>query len=717
MIRVLGGWLAALVLAVALCAPLSAQVPAQAQAQTTAAPPQQVEELMRLLQDPAVKAWIESRGQPAQAPPTAAPGPGDGVDPLHLRLAEIRAHVAAVTASVPNLPAAIGDAASRIGAEIAAHGPLPWLAGLGIVLAILFAAAPLAHLVAGRANGAAPAGEPKATSRLLALARNVAGEVAAIAVLFGAAFALTVSFGWPPLARQIMAAFAIAALILAGAAGLTRILLTPIAGGDAALVPMTAERAAFWRGRILRFVAWFAFGWAIVQACRALGFQPPMRQLVAYALGIGLLAIALETVWTHARLDREADPDRRRSLVARLAPFAATLACLALWLFWVAGAMRLFWFLAVAILLPVGLRLASLIVARLFEMARSPEEGPQGQSIRQVSLERGMRALLIVGAAFFLGQAWGVDLTALAARDTLATRLVRGALNAVVIVLVADFLWHLARAVIDSRIAAAAGGSQPDLEEARRRARLRTLLPIIRNMLLIVIVVVSLLMVLAALGIEIGPLIAGAGVIGVAIGFGAQTLVKDIISGVFYLLDDAFRVGEYIQSGSYRGTVESFSLRSVKLRHHRGPLYTVPFGQLGAVQNMSRDWVIDKLTINITYDADLEKAKKLIKQIGRDLAADPELGPNILEPLKMQGVEAFGDYAIQIRLKMMTRPGEQFVIRRRANALIKKAFDENGIAFAKPVVQVAGGEGAGDAAAARAFETARKAAADEAAKA
>ena len=143
--------------------------------------------------------------------------------------------------------------------------------------------------------------------------------------------------------------------------------------------------------------------------------------------------------------------------------------------------------------------------------------------------------------------------------------------------------------------------------------------------------------------------------------------MSDVISGIFYLLDDAFRVGEYIQSGNYKGTVESFGLRSVKLRHHRGPLFTVPFGQLGAVQNMSRDWVIDKMTIGVTYDTDLEKAKKLIKQIGKELAADPEFAPHIIEPLKMQGVEQFGDFAIQLRLKMMTKPGEQFVIRRRAS--------------------------------------------------
>jgi small-conductance mechanosensitive channel len=206
------------------------------------------------------------------------------------------------------------------------------------------------------------------------------------------------------------------------------------------------------------------------------------------------------------------------------------------------------------------------------------------------------------------------------------------------------------------------------------------------------LVAMTAMMALSQLGVEIGPLIAGAGVMGVAIGFGAQTLVRDVISGIFYLIDDAFRVGEYIQSSSYKGTVESFSLRSVKLRHHRGPLYTVPFGSLGAIQNMSRDWVIDKVTIGVTYDSDIDLAKKLVKQVGRDLLEDPEFKPNIIETLKMQGVETLGDFAIQLRLKMKTKPGEQFAIRRRALALIKKRFDANGIRFAFPVVQVAGGD-------------------------
>jgi small-conductance mechanosensitive channel len=278
-------------------------------------------------------------------------------------------------------------------------------------------------------------------------------------------------------------------------------------------------------------------------------------------------------------------------------------------------------------------------------------------------------------------------------------------LSTVVILLIADFLWQATKTAIDRKLAEAADVGQPNTDEARRRARLRTLLPIFRNILLVVVIVVAAMMALAALGVQIGPLIAGAGVLGVAVGFGAQSFVRDVIAGMFYLLDDAFRVGEYIQAGNYKGTVESFSIRSVRLRHHRGPVYTVPFSLLGAVQNQSRDWVIDKIAIGITYDSDLTLAKKLIKQIGLDLAKDPEYAPLILEPLKMQGVDNLGDFAVQIRAKMMTLPGEQFVIRRQAYAMIKKAFDENGIKFAFPTVQIAGeGEPSTAAVAQRALE-------------
>jgi small-conductance mechanosensitive channel len=208
-----------------------------------------------------------------------------------------------------------------------------------------------------------------------------------------------------------------------------------------------------------------------------------------------------------------------------------------------------------------------------------------------------------------------------------------------VIALVADLVWFVLKAMIERRLAEAQGTGPGGVDPAQT-TRIRTVLPILRNVAFVTLAVIAVLMALSALGVDIAPMVAGAGVVGIAVGFGAQTLVKDIVSGVFFLFDDAFRVGEYIQSGSYKGTVESFSLRSVRLRHHRGPVYTVPFGELGAVQNMSRDWVIDKLSIGITYDSDLEKARKLIKKIGQELAADPEMGPNILEPTEDAGRRA-----------------------------------------------------------------------------
>jgi small-conductance mechanosensitive channel len=369
-----------------------------------------------------------------------------------------------------------------------------------------------------------------------------------------------------------------------------------------------------------------------------------------------------------------------------------------LWGLWVTGLMGLFWLLVIAALLPKAVRITENSARHLL---RSAEESDTAihHELGAVYLDRGIRALLIVGAVLFLGWVWDIDFREMTSRDTVATRLVRGVLSSVVILLVADLLWQLVKTQIDRRLSRLQSEAVPGSEEALRQARVRTLLPMFRMAALIVLVAVAVLMALSSLGVEIGPLIAGAGIFGVAVGFGSQTLVKDVISGIFYLLDDAFRVGEYIQSGSYKGTVEKLGFRSVKLRHHRGPVFTIPYGQLGAVENMSRDWVIDKMTISVTYDTDLDKARKVIKQIGKELAADPEFAHNIIEPLKMQGVEQFGDYAIQLRMKMTTRPGEQFVIRRKAFGMIKKAFDENGIRFAFPTVQVAGREDAEPAAA------------------
>jgi moderate conductance mechanosensitive channel len=209
-----------------------------------------------------------------------------------------------------------------------------------------------------------------------------------------------------------------------------------------------------------------------------------------------------------------------------------------------------------------------------------------------------------------------------------------------------------------------------------------------RNFILIVVVVTIVLIVLMEFGINVGPLFAGAGIVGVAVGFGSQALVRDIFAGAFFLFDDAFRKGEYLDVGGVKGTVEKISVRSFQLRHHLGPLHTIPFGELQVMTNYSRDWVIMKLPLRVTYDTDVEKVRKLIKKLGVELLEDPVIGDNFIQPLKSQGVIEMQDSAMIIRVKFMTKPGDQWLIRKRVYEEIRSLFEREGIRFAHREVTV-----------------------------
>lgn len=219
-------------------------------------------------------------------------------------------------------------------------------------------------------------------------------------------------------------------------------------------------------------------------------------------------------------------------------------------------------------------------------------------------------------------------------------------------------------------------------------SRLSTLLPIFRNFILITIIVLSVMVLLAELGVNIAPLFAGAGVVGLAVGFGAQTLIRDIFSGAFFLLDDAFRKGEYVEVSGTMGSVERIMIRSMQLRHHNGPLHTIPFGEITQLTNYSRDWVVMKLPIRLPFDVDIEKVRKLVKSLGREMASDPELKDMFLEPPKSQGVVDIDDSAMILRIKFMTRPGNQFIARRHVFTRLQQMFAREGIRFADRRVTV-----------------------------
>lgn len=276
-------------------------------------------------------------------------------------------------------------------------------------------------------------------------------------------------------------------------------------------------------------------------------------------------------------------------------------------------------------------------------------------------------------------------------------------LDVMVILFIGYVLFHFFRVWIDSKIAEetedVAGASELGDEGGEGgQSRLATLLPLFRGAILAVVVVTIGLIVLLELGINVSPLFAGAGVVGLAVGFGSQTLVRDIFSGAFFLMDDAFRKGEYIDIGDVKGTVEKISVRSFQLRHHLGALNTIPFGEIKVLTNYSRDWVIMKLPLRVTYDTDVEKVRKLIKKLGQELLNDPVIGDNFIQPLKSQGVIEMQDSAMIIRVKFMTKPGDQWLVRKKVYQDIRELFAREGIRFAhrEVTVRLADGQEADD---------------------
>jgi small-conductance mechanosensitive channel len=310
-----------------------------------------------------------------------------------------------------------------------------------------------------------------------------------------------------------------------------------------------------------------------------------------------------------------------------------------------------------------------------------PPDGAAGLMVR--TLHHLLRAVVLLVAAILLADVW-IDAIELPAAE--AARAMHSAWSAVVTLFVAYTVWELGRLAIERHLQDVGGG--PKLpgadaeEELSPGSRLQTMLPMLRVGFGVIIAVLAALIVLSRLGVDTAPLIAGAGVFGLAISFGSQSLVRDVISGVFYMWDDAFRVGEYIDTGRLKGTVEALGVRSVKLRHHNGPLHTIPYGQLGAVTNQSRDFATIKFNLRFEPGTDVELVRKAAKQIGLAMQEDPEIAAEVMLPLKMQGIADVADTAVVLRFKFTARPVKPSWVQREYLKRMYRVFAEKGIAFA-----------------------------------
>jgi small-conductance mechanosensitive channel len=345
-------------------------------------------------------------------------------------------------------------------------------------------------------------------------------------------------------------------------------------------------------------------------------------------------------------------------------------------------------------ILPKDIDLAALSKLAQVELPPEPISAAYGDGAsaadaslfrRNQPLIRKMMGILIACALFFwVLDLWGLDLP-------LGRSVVQSAASIFATLLLAYVVWEICRTIIDRKLEedrTQSGLDMEDMEEGGEGSRKGTLLTLLRKVIVALIGVIVVLITLNAVGINIGPLLAGAGILGLAVGFGSQTLVKDILSGVFFLMDDAFRVGDYIETAGTKGMVEHISLRSLRLRHPRGMVYTIPFGDMGSVQNFSRDYIITKLDVRVRYDADIEKIRKIIKKISKELQKDEETGSLLLSKIKSQGVREMDDSAMILRIKFKTKPGDQFVVRREVYRRVQERFRKDGIEFAHRNVTV-----------------------------
>ncbi|MBW3658978.1 MAG: mechanosensitive ion channel family protein [Actinobacteria bacterium] len=281
--------------------------------------------------------------------------------------------------------------------------------------------------------------------------------------------------------------------------------------------------------------------------------------------------------------------------------------------------------------------------------------------------------------------------------------LIEPALQILLILVVAALALHLARRFLDRTVAEI---RDPDTHSRfgsiRRRIRIgesvdagRTLNPrriqradalaaLGRSIITVVIWTIAVFMIFGVFGVPLGPLVAGAGIVGVALGFGSQSLVKDFLSGIFMLVEDQYGLGDIIDVGEATGVVEGVGLRTTRIRDVEGTLWHVPNGEIRRVGNMSQDWARTLLDIGVAYGTDVDEATAVILDTATSMAAEEEWAPLFLAEPVVWGVQNLGPDAIDIRVVIKTRPGDQYAVGREFRARIKKAFDANGIEIPFP---------------------------------
>ena len=609
-------------------------------------------------------------------------------------VAEMQDAVAALGGRLEGLPAQTAGALEKIlDPEIRAR----WLTTIAVAAAVVIAAVAAELLIKIALRRPRMAVESREAGGLplrlfLLIVRTIIDlvPIAALALLVTAVLSIV---DVERQTRVVVLMIVNAYVFVRGIQVLARALLAP-AAPSLRLLPISSETANYLNLWMRRLTLVGVIGYVVISGGLLLGMAPMVHALLLRLLGlvVALMAIifilqsrAEVAAWIRTK-GKGKEVIRRR--LAAVWHVLAIIYIAAVYLIWAADIGNGFAFVARAsVLTAIVVAAAVFVQSALAPIIRRGFGLSRELQAKYPDLERranrylpilsvAVRCVLWIVALLAVLTAWGFDAFAWWATPA-GGRLLNTILSIVIVLAGAAFVWEAASATIENYLARRT-------QKGKVSARARTLLPLLRNALLVVLSVMVVLIVLSEIGVDIGPLLAGAGVVGLAIGFGSQTMVKDVITGAFLLFEDAISVGDVVSVAGTSGSVEGLSVRSIRLRDISGNVHTIPFSAVDAVTNMTKEFSFYTMDIGVAYREDTDYVTAVIKDILEEMRCEPEFEALILEPLEVMGVDRFADSAVIIKARIKTLPIKQWMVGREFNRRMKKRFDALGIEIPFP---------------------------------
>jgi small conductance mechanosensitive channel len=627
------------------------------------------------------------------------------LDVLSERIATLSNQFTSAAAALLNAPALFHWLSRQVSDEYTRGRMLEILAKLGVILGAGVGAAALARLALRRPRRAAERAEHVSRIvRWLLLAARTAIEIAPVAV-FAAACYVVLPFTAPSATTRAIALAIVNAVVLTRVIIAAAFLVLSPSSWSLRLLPFsdeTAEYAYIW---VRRLATLAIYGYFAAQAALLLGLPAAGYATVLNALGLVIAAMLVILVLQnrHEVADwiRGAGPEAAaaratavqslRRLLADLWHILAILYVASIYSVWALRIEGGFQFVLAATLLTVVILALARLLAAVSDraIARGFSVSDDVKRLYPTLEERANRYLPILNAVakfaiygvagLALLQVWGLQAIGWVTSD-IGRELTATVITIALALAVALALWEMAGLYMESYLARAEMHGEPE----EKRARIRTMMPLARNALLVVLVTMVGLIVLAQLGINIAPLLAGAGIIGLAVGFGAQKMVQDVFTGMFVFLEAAVAVGDVVELGGHSGVVEAMSIRSIRLRDLEGNVHTIPFSAVSTVMNYTKDFSYYMFDVGVGYGENTDRVVTIMREVADGMRNDKHYASAILESLDVLGLDRFADSAVVIKARIKTMPGRQWMVGREFNRRLKMRFDEVGIEIPFP---------------------------------